>query len=98
MKFKSVPVARYVINGKRRKGVLTVKQVFNSDIVRNIHVNEFLNSKSHELYLKVKEFFKVHKFEYVWIRDGKIFVRKNDNMNVINVKTNNDLRVLESTI
>lgn len=98
VQFKSVPVARFVINQKRKKGVLTVKHVFDCDLSGNVYVNEFLNSRLHELFRKVKESSKVHKFKYVWVKDGKIFVRKSDNTDVINIKTENDLREVESTI
>ncbi|KAK0087668.1 hypothetical protein PV326_005084 [Microctonus aethiopoides] len=94
VRFKSEHVARHVITLKRRKGILTLKEVFSSNVIGNIYVNEFLPPQVHALYRKTKELAKLHKFKYVWVKDGNISVRHSDNTPIINILTDEDLHLI----
>ncbi|KAK0073898.1 hypothetical protein PV325_009039 [Microctonus aethiopoides] len=66
VRFKSANIARFLIEKKRRKGSLTLKHVFDSDIRGKVYVNEFLSTKVHNLYRKTKEIVISRKWKYVW--------------------------------
>lgn len=65
VRFKSANIARFLIEKKRRKGSLTLKHVFDSDIRGTVYVNEFLSTKVHNLYRKTKEIIMSRKWKYV---------------------------------
>ncbi|KAK0157017.1 hypothetical protein PV327_011457, partial [Microctonus hyperodae] len=92
VKFKSNLIAKHIINKKRRKGLLKIKDVFNIDTQGNVYVNEFLTSSTHSLYRKTKELAKACKWKYVWIMDGHIYIRKNDGSDNINIFSDADLQ------
>ncbi|KAK0073926.1 hypothetical protein PV325_009003, partial [Microctonus aethiopoides] len=64
--------------------------------VAKIYVNEFLSSSTHDLYLKARDKAKHHKWKYVWIVDGRIYVRKDDDIDKINIRSYDDLDVIRS--
>lgn len=97
VKFKSVYVSRHVIDLKKRKGELTASEVSDCPLTSKIYVNEFLSPRIHSLYCKVKELAKTHKYKYVWVKNGNISVRKEDKSTVIVVRTDHDLRLLETS-
>ncbi|KAK0071631.1 hypothetical protein PV325_012602 [Microctonus aethiopoides] len=97
VKFASEHIARHVINLKRRKGLLAVQNVFKCNISGNIYVNEFLTASTHTLYRKTKELAKLHKWKYVWVKDSKIFARRNDSTEMLKISTDNDLNLMIST-
>ncbi|KAK0074770.1 hypothetical protein PV325_007833 [Microctonus aethiopoides] len=98
VRFKSENVARHLINLKRRKGLLSIKQLLDVDVQGSIFVNEFLNSTTHVLYRKAKEICKKNHWKYVWVSDGMIFARRDDNTDKINVVVENDLQLLTASI
>ena len=51
-----------------------------------IYINEELTPKTKFIFGKSKEL-KEYGFKYVWIKNGKIFVRKNDQEKIINITT-----------
>lgn len=98
VRFKSENVARHLINLKRRKGSLSIKQVLDVDVQGSIFENEFLNSTTHVFYRKAKEICKKNHWKYVWVSDGMIFARRDDNTDKINVVVKNDLQLLTASI
>ncbi|KAK0073919.1 hypothetical protein PV325_009020 [Microctonus aethiopoides] len=97
VKFKSVYVSRHVIDLKKRKGDLTASEVFDCPLTSKIYINEFLSPRMHSLHCKVKELAKIHKYKYVWVKNGNISVRKEDKSSVIVDRTDRDLRLLETS-
>ncbi|KAK0074710.1 hypothetical protein PV325_007922, partial [Microctonus aethiopoides] len=97
VKFKSVYVSRHVIDLKKRKGDLTASEVFDCPLTSKIYINEFLSPKMHSLHCKVKELAKTHKYKYVWVKHGNISVREEDKSSIIVVRTDHDLRLLETS-
>ncbi|KAK0169759.1 hypothetical protein PV328_010401 [Microctonus aethiopoides] len=91
VRFKSANIARFLIEKKRRKGSLTLKHVFDSDIRGKVYVNEFLSTKVHNLYRKTKEIVISRKWKYVWVREGKMYVRQNDGSDKICISSDADL-------
>ncbi|XP_045446358.1 uncharacterized protein LOC123654502 [Melitaea cinxia] len=58
---------------------------------QRVFVNDHLNSESKQLLNKVKQTAKEKKYAYVWVKFGKIHVRKNDNSGVFIVNKLSDL-------
>ncbi|KAK0071829.1 hypothetical protein PV326_000772, partial [Microctonus aethiopoides] len=88
---QNVTLSKNVVGLKRRKGVLSSHHLFDSASKNIIRVNEFLTNEVHSLYLKVKQRVHLSKWKYVWIRDGKIYVRKDDNSEKIMIVIEDDL-------
>lgn len=90
-KVKSNYISQHVVGLKRRKGPLSSQHLFDSALKNIIRINEFLTNEVHSLYQKVKQQVRLSKWKYVWIRDGKIFVRKDDNSEKIIIVCEGDL-------
>ncbi|KAK0073341.1 hypothetical protein PV325_009858 [Microctonus aethiopoides] len=52
--------------------------------------------KMHTLYCKAKDLIKQHKWKYVWIKNGKIAVRKNESSQMIEIYNDIDLLKINS--
>ncbi|KAK0170583.1 hypothetical protein PV328_008420 [Microctonus aethiopoides] len=98
IKFKSEHIVKYVIDCKRRMGKLILERLFGTDINGVVYINEFLNSTKHELYLKAKDKVRSHKWKYVWILEGNIYVRQDDGKDKIKILTASDLDLITSSI
>lgn len=59
--------------------------------VRSIYVNERLTKHNRMLFLKARQLARDLKFEYVWTRDGKIFVRKEHGKKRDRLRSESDL-------
>ncbi|KAI5630985.1 hypothetical protein NE865_16302 [Phthorimaea operculella] len=56
-----------------------------------IFINEHLTPSNKLLYLQARKKKKLAHFEFVWVRDGKIFARKNETSPVIPIRSSTDL-------
>lgn len=63
----------------------------------NIYVNENLTSQNKQLLFHTKTFAKNQKYNFVWIKDGKIFIRKEEKAKIIKIRSINDLEKLKET-
>lgn len=99
VKFKSVDIRNFIIDAKRKVGKITVAEIFTNTIHATsqgtIFVNEFLPSSTYTLYREAKK--KAHEKNYtrVWVRNGSIYVRKDDGSKEIPIITSNDLNKLQ---
>ena len=57
-------------------------------------INENLTQRRKHLFWQAKQKVKKLNYEYIWTKNGQIFVRKNENEDKILVKTENDLNKL----
>lgn len=59
---------------------------------QTIYINESLTKANKILYNECKLFKKSNKIKYLWVKSGKILMRKDDKSNVFNIRTPLDLR------
>ena len=52
-----------------------------------LYINESLTPRAKELYFKVREFRNVHQFKYAWTKNGKSFLKENDDARSISFNT-----------
>ncbi|KAI5645122.1 hypothetical protein NE865_02670 [Phthorimaea operculella] len=79
VKLNSLLLKDSIISGIRRnKGISTADLGIGGD-ARNLYINEHLTPTNKLLLKEVKEAKKTAKFQYVWVRNCKIYVRKDDN-------------------
>ena len=55
---------------------LGVKEVFSYDVNLKIYVNEFLSSNMHALLTRTRAKAREIEYKYVWVRSGRIAVRR----------------------
>lgn len=91
---KSTPVREFILEKKRAKRDLTVGEVFESDQLGKIFINEVLPSTMYDLLTRTKSKAKVAAFKYVWVRDGRILARRTDGSQIIRILNDADLAKL----
>lgn len=56
-----------------------------------IYINEHLTVTRKQLFFKTKQFKIKNNFEFLWVKNGKIFLKKNANSETINITASTDL-------
>lgn len=56
-----------------------------------VYVNEHLTKKNQDLLFKTKQFKKANNYKYVWIKDCKILIRKDDQSRIFAIRNETDL-------
>lgn len=77
----------------RNNGKLTTYELNLKGNQNIIYVNEELTPKTKYLFGKTKEL-KKNSFKFIWIKNGKIFVRKNEEERIIHINTEETLKQL----
>ena len=62
---------------------------------KNIYVNENLTVMRKRLFWQTKQKAKEKGFKFFWTMNGNIFVRKSDDTNIIAIKCDQDLKLIE---
>ena len=75
---KSPGIRDHIISKKRAEGNLTISQVFALDQPGSVFVRDFLPSAVYGLLRRTKAAAARRGYKYVWVRAGKICVRKSD--------------------
>ena len=57
----------------------------------NIYINECLTTENNNLFWKARNRGREKNYKYVWVKNGKIFVKKDPNAATIRVKIEKDL-------
>lgn len=79
----------------RGKKNLNINDLDSNFVPSTFYVNEHLTMQNKYILSKAKQFRRDHQeFKYVWCRDGKVFVRKNENSKAIRIKSDTDLTQL----
>ncbi|XP_028158710.1 uncharacterized protein LOC114351631 [Ostrinia furnacalis] len=95
VKFKSQLIKDSIISAIRKKKALTTKEIGMGGEDRRIYVNEHLTPYYKALYRKTRELASKSSFQFVWIRNCKIYVRRNDTSPSFFIKTQKDLEKLK---
>lgn len=75
-----------ILFGVRAKKGLTTADIQIDGDAKQIYISEHLTLTNKHLYLQARNKAKTSEYQYSWVRDGKIFVRKNDVSPVIFIK------------
>lgn len=92
---KSLHIKDTIISGIRKNRGLSTIDLGIPGESRQIYVNEHLSPVYKQLYKNTRDAVKSSNFKYVWIRNCKIYVRKDDTSPAILVKDVNDLRKIK---
>lgn len=85
------PVDKVNLCASKFKKNLTTKEL-GFQINKKVFLNHDLTKHNLDLYKKAKIFQRDNNYKYLWIRDGKIFLRKEDNSKIILLEDTNDLK------
>lgn len=80
--------------GKKKEKIIS-KEVTEGRNDNIVYVNEHLTTFNKNLLWQVKTKCKEHNYKFVWIKEGKIFVRKKENGNALRIKSESDLVKIE---
>ena len=64
---------------------------------RQIYINEVLSKSLYQLLVTVKNWAKANNYKYAWQSGGKVFIRKDDGLKVLNISNASQLHSIEST-
>lgn len=84
-----------IISGIRKNRGLTTIDIGLPGDSRPIYVNEHLTPLNKSLYGKTREAAKKSGYRYVWVKNGKIFVRKDDTHPALNIKSTTDVEKIK---
>ncbi|KAL0839882.1 hypothetical protein ABMA28_016505 [Loxostege sticticalis] len=90
VKLKSRLLKDNIISGAR-KNRLTTKDLDLTSDVRPIYVNEHLTQQNKFLLKKCRETAKQKQYQYVWTKNGRIYVRRNDISPALQVTQDSDI-------
>lgn len=88
---RSTAVRDHIIQKKREKRDLLIKDVFGIDTPGQIYVNEYLPPEIYKLLKNVKAKAKQCGYKYVWVNSSRILVRKVEGAAPIRIETESDL-------
>ena len=91
VKFKCASVRDHILKIKRELGELKFSDIFSSSSASQIYLSEMVPSALHKLRLLAKTRAEKFNYKYVWTREGKLFVRKNDESDKIELISESDL-------
>jgi hypothetical protein len=78
---------------KRKKGrQLTVDDVYENGSDSKVYINEKLTSENKRLFYLAREKGKEKNYKYVWVKNGKIFVRKFEDVGITRIKNEYDIQ------
>ncbi|CAH2099276.1 unnamed protein product [Euphydryas editha] len=90
VKLKSRLLKDNIISGAR-KNRLTTKAINISGDSKPIYINEHLSPVNKQILKKCREAAKAKQYRYVWTKNGRIFVRKNDTSPAIQITEESDI-------
>lgn len=83
-----------VLQKARKKNIKTT-DFLRSAPTAPVFINEHLTAKNKNILYEAKKVKKERGFKYVWVRNAKIFVRKNDNTIAMHIRSLSDLDKLK---
>ena len=92
----SVLSAIHRFNKTHKDDKLNTKHLDIAGESRPVFVAEHLSPEHKALNASVRKLAKEHKFKYMWVRNGEIFVRRDDNASAIHIKNTESLKKIHS--
>lgn len=80
---------------KRKKRSLFTNEIGISESKMQIFINEYLNKRMKNLLWQTKTIKIEKKYKFLWIKNGSIFLRKNENSKVIKIDVHEDLKNID---
>jgi hypothetical protein len=69
---------RDIIYSKRRNLISKSTKDLGLIVENNIYINEILTAQSRAIFVDAKKFQKQYKFEFIWTKNGRVFLKKKD--------------------
>ena len=91
----SIQIKDSIISGVRRNRGITSLNIGFPGEPRQIYVNEHLSPFYKNLYKKARDAAKSFNYRYVWVRNCKIYVRRDDTSSSIQIKETSDLNKIK---
>lgn len=91
IKFKSAAVCEFVLKTRRLFGEFNYFDLYPGSESHIVRMYEMLPSYEHNLLVSTKDKLKSLNYKHIWVREGKIFVRKSDNSEKLRIITQNDV-------
>lgn len=80
---------------KQRSTRLTTSVLKIDSSATPVYISESVTPKTKRLHFLAREFASARKYDYCWITNGKIYLRKKEGANLVRIQTESDLRKLE---
>ncbi|XP_044757739.1 uncharacterized protein LOC123315900 [Coccinella septempunctata] len=94
VKLKTEDTRRKILEKRKTYGTLRMNDCgFQQENI--VYFNEDLPRYKQELYAKARNFKKEHQYAYVWVKDGKIFIRKTEAARPLHIRSEKDLEHLD---
>lgn len=94
IKLKNEDTRRRILEQRKAHGTLKMQDCgFQQENI--VYFNEDLPRYKQELYAKARDFRREHRYAYVWVKDGKIFIRKTESARPLHIKSEKDLEHLD---
>lgn len=77
---------------KVKSTTITTKDLNINGIEKQIYVNDHLTTKKKELMYEARQLKKAKNYKFLWSKNGKIFIRKNETSTVISLNNLDDLK------
>ena len=91
VKLISVQKRDEVISAVRKKRGFTSTELGIRGSESKIYVNEHLTANNRSLFMSARTICKDQGFRYVWVRNGKTYIRKNDTSPPVHIRSTHDL-------
>lgn len=96
-----VKFTRTLTKQKLMEGIKIKKSLYGKELgIENgdtqIYLNEYLSQKNHELWKEAKKLRSSNKVKFAWIRDGEVFVRKEEGGDRIHIFNHNILNKFQN--
>ncbi|XP_074100561.1 uncharacterized protein LOC141528412 [Cotesia typhae] len=95
LQMKSTQVRDHIVEVKRRSNKLFAKNIFNIQTENQIFINEFLHADTFKLLNLAKAKVRAVKYKYAWVHKSTIYVKKDDDSEKIQIRSEYDLDKLE---
>lgn len=83
-----------IISAARKNKGLTTASIGLPGDAKTLFINEHLTPYNRLLHKKAREAAKLKHYQFVWIRDGKVFCRKEDKTALIRIREESDLKLI----
>lgn len=90
-KLKTRLLRDFILSGVRKNKGMTTADIGLLGDSKDIYINEHLTAANKLIYKNARDKAKACKYQYVWVRDGKIFLRKDENSGSLVIKDLADL-------